>query len=149
MSNVPGPGAAAGLPLAQRGRARGRMPRPLRHLTFTLGLAITALLLLTAAVSLVYTPRDPLELSRAARMREPPPPPPRPPRDVHGGEARGPLGVASAGHRPVRPGSPLPHHGRLGDLDPRRRHRRGHRDGAGSVSRHALRLLRALGGGSR
>ena len=71
MSNVPGPRAAAGLPLAQRGRARGRVPRPLRHLTFTLGLAITALLLLTAAVSLVYTPRDPLEMSMEARLEGP------------------------------------------------------------------------------
>lgn len=71
MSNVPGPRAAAGLPLAKRGRARGRVPRPLRHLTFTLGLAITALLLLTAAVSLVYTPRDPLEMSMEARLEGP------------------------------------------------------------------------------
>jgi len=47
------------------------MPRPLRHLTFTLGLAITALLLLTAAVSLVYTPRDPLEMSMEARLKGP------------------------------------------------------------------------------
>ena len=71
MSNVPGPRAAAGLRLAQRGRARGRVPRPLRHLTFTLGLTITALLLLTAAVSLVYTPRDPLEMSMEARLEGP------------------------------------------------------------------------------
>jgi len=71
MSNVPGPRAAAGLRLAQRGRARGRVPRPLRHLTFTLGLAITALLLLTAAVSLVYTPRDSLEMSMEARLEGP------------------------------------------------------------------------------
>jgi peptide/nickel transport system permease protein len=71
MSNVPGPRAAAGLPLVQRGRARGRVPRPLKHLTFTLGLAITALLLLTAAVSLVYTPRDPLEMSMEARLEGP------------------------------------------------------------------------------
>jgi peptide/nickel transport system permease protein len=71
MSNVPGPRAAAGLRLAQRGRARGRVPRPLRHLTFTLGLAITALLFLTAAVSLVYTPRDPLEMSMEARLEGP------------------------------------------------------------------------------
>jgi peptide/nickel transport system permease protein len=71
MSNVPGPRAAAGLRLAQRGRARGRVPRPLRHLTFTLGLAITGLLLLTAAVSLVYTPRDPLEMSMEARLEGP------------------------------------------------------------------------------
>ncbi len=48
-----------------------RVPRPLRHLTFTLGLAITALLILTAAVSLVYTPRDPLEMSMEARLEGP------------------------------------------------------------------------------
>ncbi len=48
-----------------------RVPRPLRHLTFTLGLAVTALLLLTAAVSLVYTPRDPLEMSMEARLEGP------------------------------------------------------------------------------
>jgi peptide/nickel transport system permease protein len=54
-----------------RDRARVRVPRALRHLTFTLGLAITALLLLTAAVSLVYTPRDPLEMSMEARLEGP------------------------------------------------------------------------------
>ena len=71
MSNVPGPRAAAGLRLAPRDRARVRVPRALRHLTFTLGLAITALLLLTAVVSLVYTPRDPLEMSMEARLEGP------------------------------------------------------------------------------
>jgi peptide/nickel transport system permease protein len=59
------------LPFGQPDRARGRVPRPLRHLTFTLGLAITTLLLLTAAVSLVYTPRDPLEMSMEARLEGP------------------------------------------------------------------------------
>src|SRR5258708_1395608 len=51
--------------------------RPLRraptHLTFTIGLAITLLLLATAAVSLVYTPRDPLEMSIAGRLQRPSP----------------------------------------------------------------------------
>ena len=70
MSDAHGPGAVE-LPFAQRDRARGRVPRPLSHLTFTLGLAITALLLLTAAVSLVYTPRDPLEMSMEARLEGP------------------------------------------------------------------------------
>jgi peptide/nickel transport system permease protein len=45
--------------------------RPLRHLTFSAGLAITALLLLTAALSLGYTPRDPLEMSMEARLEGP------------------------------------------------------------------------------
>jgi peptide/nickel transport system permease protein len=62
---------AAELPLAPRDRARVRVSRALRHVTFTLGLAITALLLLTAAVSLVYTPRDPLEMSMEARLEGP------------------------------------------------------------------------------
>jgi peptide/nickel transport system permease protein len=42
-----------------------------RHVTFTIGLAITLGLLLTAAVSLVYTPRDPLEMSIAGRLQGP------------------------------------------------------------------------------
>jgi peptide/nickel transport system permease protein len=48
-----------------------RRARPLRHITFTLGLAITLALVLTAAVSLVYTPRDPLEMSMEARLEGP------------------------------------------------------------------------------
>jgi peptide/nickel transport system permease protein len=39
--------------------------------TFTLGLGITLCLLATAALSLVYTPRDPLEMSLAARLEGP------------------------------------------------------------------------------
>jgi peptide/nickel transport system permease protein len=70
MSDADSPRAVE-LPVPQRDRARGRVPRPLRHLTFTLGLAITALLLLTAVVSLVYTPRDPLEMSMEARLEGP------------------------------------------------------------------------------
>ena len=67
------PGKRAGERAGERARERAgtRMPRPLRHLTFTLGLAITALLLLTAAVSRVYTPRDPLEMSMEARLEGP------------------------------------------------------------------------------
>src|SRR5262244_3016033 len=45
--------------------------RPLRHFTFSAGLGITALLLLTAALSLGYTPRDPLEMSMEARLEGP------------------------------------------------------------------------------
>jgi len=43
--------------------------RPLRHVTFTLGVAITALLIATAALSLVYTPEDPLAMSITAASR--------------------------------------------------------------------------------
>jgi peptide/nickel transport system permease protein len=70
MSDARGPRAVE-LPFTHGDRAGWRVPRPLRHLTFTLGLAITALLLLTAAVSLVYTPRDPLEMSMEARLEGP------------------------------------------------------------------------------
>jgi len=45
--------------------------RALRHVTFAVGFAITALLLLTAALSLSYTPRDPLEMSMEARLQGP------------------------------------------------------------------------------
>jgi len=47
------------------------LARSFRHVTFTAGLVITALLLLTAAVSLGYTPRDPLEMSMEARLEGP------------------------------------------------------------------------------
>ena len=45
--------------------------RPLRHVTFTLGAAITLGLLATAALSLVYTPADPLAMSIAGRLQGP------------------------------------------------------------------------------
>jgi peptide/nickel transport system permease protein len=45
--------------------------RMLRHLTFTLGAGITALLIATAALSLVYTPQDPLAMSIAGRLQGP------------------------------------------------------------------------------
>ena len=48
-----------------------RLLRPLRHVSFTVGLLITVVLLATAAVSLVYTPRDPLEMSIAGRLQGP------------------------------------------------------------------------------
>jgi peptide/nickel transport system permease protein len=48
-----------------------RRVRPFRHLTFTIGLVITLALLATAALSLVYTPRDPLEMSIAGRLQGP------------------------------------------------------------------------------
>src|SRR6058998_3143448 len=45
--------------------------RPLRHVTFAMGAAITALLIATAALSLVYTPRDPLTMSITGRLQRP------------------------------------------------------------------------------
>src|SRR6267378_3753234 len=45
--------------------------RPWSHLTFALGVAITASLVLTAGLSLVYTPRDPLAMSITARLQAP------------------------------------------------------------------------------
>jgi len=50
-----------------------RQLRPLRHATFTLGFAISLLLILTAALSLVYTPNDPLQMSIAGRLQGPSP----------------------------------------------------------------------------
>jgi peptide/nickel transport system permease protein len=47
--------------------------RPLRHLTFVLGAAITTLLIATAALSLLYTPQDPLAMSIPARLEAPSP----------------------------------------------------------------------------
>jgi peptide/nickel transport system permease protein len=43
----------------------------LRHQTFVVGLAITAAILLVAGLSLVYTPRDPLQMDIAARLQAP------------------------------------------------------------------------------
>src|SRR3989475_3135455 len=48
-----------------------RRRRPFRHLTFTLGAGITALLIATAALSLVYTPEDPLAMSITGRLQGP------------------------------------------------------------------------------
>ena len=42
-----------------------------RHVTFSVGFALTALLLCTAALSLGYTPRDPLEMSMETRLAGP------------------------------------------------------------------------------
>ena len=42
-----------------------------RHVTFVIGLAITVALVATAALSLVYTPRDPLEMSITGRLQGP------------------------------------------------------------------------------
>jgi peptide/nickel transport system permease protein len=45
--------------------------RPLRHLTFALGAVVSLALLATAALSLVYTPADPLAMSITARLEGP------------------------------------------------------------------------------
>ena len=45
--------------------------RPLRHATFTIGLAVTLLLLCTAALSLAWTPKDPLAMSISGRLALP------------------------------------------------------------------------------
>ena len=47
--------------------------RPLRHATFTLGAAITLALIAVAALSLVYTPTDPLAMSITGRLQGPSP----------------------------------------------------------------------------
>jgi peptide/nickel transport system permease protein len=45
--------------------------KPFRHVTFVVGLAITLALVATAALSLVYTPLDPLEMSITGRLQGP------------------------------------------------------------------------------
>jgi peptide/nickel transport system permease protein len=45
--------------------------RALRHVTFMIGLGVTLVLLVTAALSLVYTPKDPLEMSITGRLQGP------------------------------------------------------------------------------
>src|SRR5438874_11457466 len=48
-----------------------RRRRPLRHATFTLGAAITLMLVAVAALSLLYTPADPLAMSITGRLQAP------------------------------------------------------------------------------
>jgi peptide/nickel transport system permease protein len=48
-----------------------RAGRAFRHVTFVIGLAITLGLVATAALSLVYTPLDPLEMSITGRLQGP------------------------------------------------------------------------------
>ncbi|MBI4638248.1 MAG: ABC transporter permease [Candidatus Rokubacteria bacterium] len=45
--------------------------RPLGHVTFTLGVILTGLLVATAALSFVYTPVDPLAMAIATRLEGP------------------------------------------------------------------------------
>lgn len=45
--------------------------RPLRHGAFVVGLLITVGIVLVAALSLVYTPRDPLQMNIAVRLEAP------------------------------------------------------------------------------
>jgi peptide/nickel transport system permease protein len=47
------------------------MPAPRRHVTFVVGLAVTLALILTAVVSLVYTPADPLRMAPGERLQGP------------------------------------------------------------------------------
>jgi peptide/nickel transport system permease protein len=54
-----------------RARARGLGRRAFRHVAFAIGFAITGALVATAALSLVYTPWDPLEMSIGGRMQGP------------------------------------------------------------------------------
>jgi peptide/nickel transport system permease protein len=54
-----------------RGRRAGGRRRPLRHVTFAAGAGITLLLLATAALSVVYTPVDPLAMSISGRLQGP------------------------------------------------------------------------------
>lgn len=61
------PPEGGGAPLRRHRRWR----RSISHGTFVLGLAITAGIVVTAALSLVYTPRDPLLMNIAARLQEP------------------------------------------------------------------------------
>lgn len=49
------------------------LQRARRHLAFLTGVLLTGAVVLTAAASLVYTPRDPLEMSIAARLLPPSP----------------------------------------------------------------------------
>jgi len=46
-------------------------PRPWRHVTFTLGALLTLALITVAAVSVIWTPADPLAMSIAARLQSP------------------------------------------------------------------------------
>src|SRR5713226_8512385 len=48
-----------------------RLVHPFRHVTFSIGLALTLALVATAALSLVYTPHDPLEMSITGRLQGP------------------------------------------------------------------------------
>jgi peptide/nickel transport system permease protein len=48
-----------------------RWRRALRHRAFAIGLAITAAIIGTALCSFVYTPRDPLQMDIAARLKPP------------------------------------------------------------------------------
>ena len=52
-------------------RVSHRRLRLFRHVTFAVGFAITALLVFTAAVSVIYTPADPLHMSIASRLQGP------------------------------------------------------------------------------
>ena len=77
LSPQPSPHSGAREPgtFSPQGRGQGegwrRRFRAGRHVTFTIGFVITLALLATAVVSLVYTPRDPLEMSITGRLQGP------------------------------------------------------------------------------
>src|SRR2546427_3229553 len=84
-----------------------------RHLTFALGVAISLALAATAALSLVYTPRDPLAMAGAARLEGPSPTHPFGTdqygrdvlsRGIAGGPTALPARVRAPGRRPLRGG---------------------------------------------
>src|SRR4030095_3495785 len=102
-----------------------RRIRAFRHVTFVIGLAITLGLVATAVVSLFYTPRDPLAMSRAGRVAGP----------VIGAPARD----RSVRARPALAGDAGGHH-----LDSSGRDRGRHRHGGRRALRHPFRLFRRL-----
>ncbi len=51
--------------------SRRRRRRPFRHVTFSAGVAVSLLLVATALLSLVWTPKDPLAMSIANRLQGP------------------------------------------------------------------------------
>jgi peptide/nickel transport system permease protein len=57
--------------IPDRVRASGLGRRAFRHVAFAIGFAITVALVATAALSLVYTPWDPLEMSIGGRLQGP------------------------------------------------------------------------------
>ncbi len=68
------PAAVAAAPPRAGGAAAGaRRARALRHVTFALGVAVTAALVLVALTSLAWTPADPLAMALGSRLQGPSP----------------------------------------------------------------------------
>jgi peptide/nickel transport system permease protein len=68
MSSVP---AAAGVPSATAFKAPGFWRRALRHRSFMIGAVLTLLLVLAAALSLVWTPWSPYEMDMPSKLQPP------------------------------------------------------------------------------